>query len=47
MLDHFGNRGVSRITGAKDAIKSVLSDSSKLSSTIWIRVMEWWKRWKF
>lgn len=27
----FGNRGVSRITGAKDAIKSVLSDSSILS----------------
>jgi len=27
----FGNEGVSRITGAKDAIKSVLSDSSILS----------------
>lgn len=27
----FGNKGVSRITGAKDAIKSVLSDSSILS----------------
>ena len=27
----FGNRGVSRITGAKDAIKSVLSDSSILT----------------
>ena len=28
---NFGNEGVSRITGAKDAIKSVLSDSSILS----------------
>ena len=28
---NFGNEGVSRITGAKDAIKSVLSDSSVLS----------------
>ena len=31
MVRSFGNKGVSRITGAKDAIKSVLSDSSILS----------------